>query len=210
MSSPSGEIVAGAMSNPPQARNVIGNQRLTAAVAALLLVVLAAEGITILAIGQLLAPHIVIGMLLVPLVVLKLASTGYRFARYYLRDHSYRAKGPPPLVLRATAPVTVLLTIGVLVTGVALLLHGPDSGRLLLLHKATFIGWLAFMGIHVLGHLRELPAAGADWRRHAPAARVTGSSVRILALAVAVAGGVVLGVASLSLAHSWLHFTGGG
>jgi len=61
------------------ARNVAGNQRLTAGAAILLLVALAAESVTVIAMGQLLAPHIVIGMLLIPLVILKLATTGYRF-----------------------------------------------------------------------------------------------------------------------------------
>ncbi len=43
---------------------VAGNARLTGAVAVALLVLLAAEGVTIPFIGQLLGPHIFIGMLL--------------------------------------------------------------------------------------------------------------------------------------------------
>ena len=35
-----------------------------------------------------------IGMVLIPPVALKLGSTGYRFARYYLGSPVYRAKGP--------------------------------------------------------------------------------------------------------------------
>ena len=65
---------------------VAGNARLTGGVAAALLVLLAAEGATIPFIGQLLGPHIFIGMLLIPPVLLKLGSTGYRFARYYSGD----------------------------------------------------------------------------------------------------------------------------
>src|SRR5436305_2688984 len=60
-----------------------GNERLTAASGAVLFLLLAAEGVTILSIGQLLSPHLFIGMLLIPPVALKLASTGWRFARYY-------------------------------------------------------------------------------------------------------------------------------
>ena len=150
-----------------------GNARLTSMTAVVLLVVLAAEGVTILSVGSLLAPHIFIGALLIPVVALKLGSTGYRFARYYAQDRSYREKGPPATWLRLIAPITVALTVAVLATGVALLLHGPDSGLLLLLHKASFIGWIGFMSLHVLGHLRELPAdATADWRSSLPAARV--------------------------------------
>src|SRR5579863_2660040 len=62
---------------------VESNARLTAATAAVLLVLLAAEGVTILRIHALLTPHVVIGMLLVPPILLKIGSTGWRFVRYY-------------------------------------------------------------------------------------------------------------------------------
>jgi hypothetical protein len=178
--------------------------------AALLLVALAAEGVTILSVGSMLAPHIFIGVLLVPIVALKIASTGYRFVRYYTNVPAYREKGPPPAWLRAIGPVTVALTVAVLATGVVLLLHGPDSGLLFNLHKASFIGWVAFMSLHVLGHIREVPRdATADWRRSAAAARVAGSSARVLALAISVSAGVVLAFAALSLDGPWMHFHGG-
>ena len=61
-----------------------GNRRLTATTGAVLLVLLAAEGATLIAIRPLLSVHIFLGVLLIPPVALKLASTGYRFARYYL------------------------------------------------------------------------------------------------------------------------------
>ncbi len=60
---------------------VAGNARLTGAVAVALLVLLAAEGVTIPFIGKWLGPHIFIGLMLIPPVALKLGSTGYRFAR---------------------------------------------------------------------------------------------------------------------------------
>ncbi len=187
-----------------------GNARLTSMTAVILLVALAAEGVTILSVGSLLAPHIFIGVLLIPVVALKLGSTGYRFVRYYTHDRAYREKGPPPAWLRIVAPITVALTVAVLATGVALLLHGPDSGLLLLLHKASFIGWIAFMSLHVLGHLREIPAdATADWRRSLPASRVAGSSARALALALSIGAGLCLAFYSLSLDGPWMAFHGG-
>src|SRR5205823_3919476 len=87
-----------------------GNERLTAASGAVLFLLLAAEGVTILSIGQLLSPHVFIGMLLIPPVALKLASTGWRFARYYRGTREYREKGPPLLPLRLLAPVVVAST----------------------------------------------------------------------------------------------------
>ncbi len=53
-----------------------GNERLTAATAAVLLVLLGLEGLTLLALGQLRTPHIFIGLLVIPPLLLKLASTG--------------------------------------------------------------------------------------------------------------------------------------
>jgi hypothetical protein len=170
---------------------------------------LAAEGITIVFVGQLLGEHIFIGVALIPPVLLKLGSTGYRFVRYYTKNPSYRARGAPPLILRASAPFTVGLTLLVLASGVALLIHGPDSGLLLLIHKVSFFVWFGFMTIHVLGHALRVPnLASADWRRATPESTVAGSSMRIVLVATALAAGLAIGAASLSLAGPWLNFSG--
>ena len=77
-------------SDPAPIRDgVAGNARLTGGAAAALLALLAAEGATVPFIGPLLGPHIFIGMLLIPPVLLKLGSTGYRFARYYSGNPAY-------------------------------------------------------------------------------------------------------------------------
>jgi hypothetical protein len=185
---------------------VAGNARLTGAVAVALLVLLAAEGVTIPFIGQLLGPHIFIGLLLIPPVALKLGSTGYRFARYYTHDDPYVRKGPPPAVLRVLAPGVVLTTLAVFGTGVALLFAGPPSDTLKFAHKLSFIAWVALMALHVLGHLLELPRlASADWRRYGPReARLAGAGLRASALAAAIAVGVGLGFLALSVGKPWL------
>jgi hypothetical protein len=185
---------------------VAGNARLTGAAAAALLVLLAAEGATIPFIGRLLGPHIFIGMLLIPPVVLKLGSTGYRFARYYTGSPTYVQKGPPLLVLRVLAPGVVLTTLALFGTGVALLIDGPPSNTLLFAHKASFIAWVALMTLHVLGHLLEVPSlASADWRRAGPPeARLAGAGLRTLSLATAILAGVALAVLTFSAAQPWL------
>lgn len=136
--------------------STIANSRLTAALGAVLLVLLAAEGATIPLIGELREEHVVIGLLLLAPVAAKLASTGYRFARYYLHDPAYVRKGPPPLALRLLAPGVIFTTVALLGTGVALELGG-ESDQLLFLHKASFVAWFALMGVHVLAHVAELP-----------------------------------------------------
>ncbi len=185
---------------------VAGNSRLTGGMAAILLVLLAAEGATILSIGALLKPHILIGMLLIPPVALKLGSTGYRFVRYYSGRSSYVRKGPPPLLLRLLAPGVVLSTVALFGTGVALLLAGPPSSTLIFFHKASFIAWVVLMTVHVLGHLLEVPRlASADWRRHGPReARLAGAGGRIALLGASLLAGVGLAAVSLSAASPWL------
>ena len=190
----------------PHTGGVAGNARLTGAVAVALLVLLAAEGLTIPFIGKWLGPHMFIGLLLIPPVALKLGSTGYRFARYYTNDQPYVRNGPPPTVLRVLAPGVVLTTLAVFGTGVALLFAGPPSNTLIFAHKLSFIAWVALMSLHVLGHLLDLPRlAGADWRRHGPReARLAGAGMRATALAAAIVVGVALGFLALSVGKPWL------
>ena len=184
---------------------VAGNSRLTGGMAVVLLVLLAAEGATIPFIGPLLQPHILIGMLMIPPVMLKLGSTGYRFTRYYAGTPAYVRKGPPPLLLRLLAPGVVLSTVVLFGTGVALLLAGPPSNTLVLAHKVSFIAWVALMTVHVLGHLLEIPRlALPDWRSSGPReARLAGAGLRISALGGSILAGVALALLAVSAAGSW-------
>jgi hypothetical protein len=186
---------------------VAGNARLTGAVAGALLVLLAAEGATIPFIGPLLGPHIFIGMLLIGPVALKLASTGYRFARYYTGSPPYVRKGPPNLALRVLAPGVVLTTLALFGTGVALLVAGPPSSTAIFAHKLSFIAWVALMTLHVLGHLFEVPALVlADWRRSGPPeARLAGAGGRAMALGLAILAGTALALLTYSAAGPWFQ-----
>jgi hypothetical protein len=184
---------------------VEANARLTASVAVVLFVLLAAEGVTILRIRPLLTPHVFIGMLLVPPVLLKVGSTTWRFARYYLGSPEYRRKGPPPLVLRLLGPLLVALTIVVFASGIALLL-APTAwhDRLLLLHKASFIVWIAAMVIHVLGHILDTARlAPRDWM-HRTRRQVRGAGLRQWSIVVSLALGFVLALITVPEIGRWL------
>jgi hypothetical protein len=185
---------------------VAGNARLTGSVAAALLVLLAAEGATIPFIGQLLGPHIFIGVLLIPPVLLKMGSTGYRFVRYYTGDEPYLRKGPPPLPLRLLAPGVVLTTLALFGTGVALAFEAPPSHTLAFAHKLSFIAWVALMTVHVLGHLVQVPPAiGADWLpRGYGGGPVRGAGQRTGVLLASILAGTALGLIGLSVAAAWL------
>jgi hypothetical protein len=189
----------------PTRDGVAGNARLTGGVAAALLVLLAAEGATIPFIDQLLGPHIFIGMLLIPPVLLKLGSTGYRFARYYSGNPAYVRKGPPNIALRVLAPGVVFSTLALFGTGVALLVAGPPSNTLMFAHKLSFIAWVALMTLHVLGHLLEVPAlALPDWRHSGSReAQLAGAGTRTMALGLAILAGTALALLTYSAAGPW-------
>ena len=188
-----------------------GSERLTAASGGLLIVLLAVIGVTILQLGPLLWVHLFVGMLLIGPLALKLASTGYRFVRYYTGDAIYRRKGPPPALLRAIAPIVVLSTVVVMASGVALLFAGPGArDSLLPIHKLSFIVWGAFTALHVLAHLPRVPAAlradyggGAEWGEPLP-----GRRGRSLALAGALVAGLVLAVLVIPEFGPWLSSSG--
>ena len=190
---------------------VDGNERLTAATGVVLVVLLAALGITILSIGPLIWWHVLLGMLLIPPVLLKLGSTGWRFARYYSGEPQYVHRGPPLLPLRLMAPLVVAATLAVFATGVALLVAGPGGGVLVGLHKASFVVWLAVTAVHVLAHLRTVPGlVAADWRGRAvpPETRVPGTFWRRLLLAGTIVAGAVLAIATVRYAQPWVHWFG--
>jgi len=182
-----------------------GNARLTGSTGVLLLVLLAVEGFTILFIRSLISMHVFVGLLLLPPVALKLASTGWRALRYYTGSRQYVQRGPPHPVMRlVVAPVVVLSTVVLLATGIAMLAVAPRGGPLLGLHKASFVVWLAATGIHVLVYLPCLPRlATADLRR---GTRVRSAWLRLGLVAASVAAGALLAVSALHLATPWLDW----
>jgi hypothetical protein len=190
-----------------------GNERLTSTVGAILIVLLAAIGVTIIRIGQLLSVHLFVGMLLIGPLALKLASTGYRFVRYYTHDAPYVRKGPPPMPLRLLAPLVVLSTLVVFASGVILLFVGPGArGTWFPIHKISFFAWVAFIAIHVLAHLPEVAhALQADYGREARRGSTTqwsgelnGRAGRALSLGGALAFGAVLAIVVIPQFGPWL------
>jgi hypothetical protein len=184
-----------------------GNERLTAATGAVLIVLLAVIGLTIISLTRLLWIHLFVGMLLIGPLVLKLSSTGYRFARYYTANQRYRRKGPPPMPLRVIAPIVVASTLVVFASGVALLFIGPSSRDTLLpIHKISFFAWVAVMAVHVLAHLPAMARAlQSDYSGPALGAhRTPGRDGRALALLGALVAGVVLAILVIPQFDPWL------
>lgn len=178
-----------------------GNELLTGTTAAVLTGLLLAEGLTILQLRGLLGAHMFIGLALIPPLALKLASTGYRFVRYYAGSRLYRDKGPPHILLRALAPVLVVTTIGIFVTGVVLLGTGHKAGAILEAHKVFFILWAVVFAVHFLAYAPRVARSVAAGLRHAE--RVPGTGLRWMLVAAATGGGMALAIALLPTIDAW-------
>jgi hypothetical protein len=197
-----------------------GNERLTAMTGALLVILLAVEGYTILRIGRLLTLHVFLGMLLIGPVTLKAGSVLYRFARYYAGSEPYRRKGPPAPLLRVIGPINMLLTACVLGSGIMLAVSGPGyygggASGWLELHRLSFLAWLFFMAIHVLAYVSRLPRLLAAEVRgvsgQADASRPTrramevlgGRGTRVALLVASLLAGLVIALLTVHLAGKW-------
>lgn len=185
-----------------------GNERLTAAAGAVLLVLFAAEGFTILSIHQLITVHFFLGMLLIGPVLLKAASVCYRFFRYYTGVLEYRRKGPPAPLLRLLGPAVLGTSLGVLGTGVMLAVDRSAAGPWLFLHKACFVLWFGAMTVHVLAYVWRLPGLiGADLAGHRDAGRarqvLAGRPARWLLLTASLLAGLVIALSTVHLAAPW-------
>jgi hypothetical protein len=198
---------------------VAGNERLTAMTGFALLVLFAAEGITILRVHQLLTMHFFVGMLLVGPVALKVGATGYRFVRYYAGAAPYVRKGPPAPLMRLLGPLVLGTSLAVLSTGVALAVTGPGNSQWIFLHKASFVLWFGVMTIHVLVYAPRLPRlllggqvparagggrAGIERTGAGRAGAVlAGRAVRWLLLTASLACGLLIAAATLHLTTRW-------
>lgn len=194
-----------------------GNALLTAWTALVLLVGSLAELLTLFDVNGLLSWHVAIGALLVPPALLKTVSTGWRIVRYYAGSPTYRQAGPPPLLLRLLGPLVVVSTLGLLGSGVLLVVLGePRAHRPLVdllgfrvdwvtLHQGFFAVWVMATGLHLLG--RIVPALRITLAAPHGSA-VPGSWARWLVLALAAASAAALAVALVHADGSWIGSRG--
>lgn len=187
-------------------RNPAGNERLTAAVGLLVIAPALAEVATIvLGVHSFMSVHVFVGLALIPAVALKLASTGWRFARYYTRAREYVELGPPQLAMRLLAPLFVAATVVLFGSGVAMgFLHGPALQLARRLHGPASVIWLVLLALHVLVYLGRAARRAADDAVPARRKLVRGGAGRVYALAAAAVAGVVLGAATVPSQHRWV------
>jgi hypothetical protein len=190
---------------------IAGNERLTAATGAVLLAMLAVEGITVLSLDQLFPIHIAVGLALIPVVLLKLGSTAYRMVRYYVGTEPYRSRGAPELWLRLMGPVLGVSAVAVLASGVSLIAFGR-GGALGGIHNVSAVIFGVAVGIHTLAHLKSLPQLlRGDRPRRSP---VPGAGRRWIAVAISLLTGAALASAVIAAdpaatTHHHHHHDGG-
>lgn len=197
----------------PSTGGPAGNARLTAWTGLILLVLSVAELVTLINVGALISWHIVIGTLLVPPALLKTGSTGWRIVRYYRRNPDYHHAGPPPMLLRILGPGVVASTLGLLASGLVLILLGQDSSHTVLvtalgqrvdwltLHQGLFIVWAVLTGLHLLGRL--VPALQLTVMTKHATTTVDGMRLRTAVLLGSVAVAAVAAVLVLAASGSW-------
>lgn len=161
--------VPGGSHQRPGDTEVEGNARLTASTGLVLLVLFAVQvGTVVASVKSHLTPHVVVGLLLVPPLVVKLGAVSWRFVRYYQRDPAYQRKGPPTPALRILGPALLLTTVSLFVSGITLLLaptaFGGPRGAMFYVHDGSFYLWTLLLVGHLAGHRRDLRRlALRDW-----------------------------------------------
>jgi hypothetical protein len=183
-----------------------GNERLTAAVGVLVLAPVLIEAATVLlGVHTFMSLHVFVSLALIPAVALKLATTGWRFARYYTRSRAYRALGPPQVAMRMLAPLFVAATVVLFGSGVAMgLLHGHALQIARDLHGPASVIWLPLLGLHVLVYLRRALRRTAQDILPAKRKPVRGTTARAYAIAAVVVVGLLLGAAAVPAQHRWI------
>lgn len=183
------------------------NQRLTAVNGLLLYALLTAIAATVVDVRKLLAEHYLVGFVLIPPLVLKFGSTGYRFFRYYSGSALYRQMGAPPAILRfIVAPVLVVSTLMVFASGLELWLFGLRFGSVwILAHTLSAVVMMFAVSAHLVAHIgRSARVLGDDL-----AARTTAGLSRESLIAASLAAGAVLAIASLLYASPFSASVGG-
>lgn len=188
---------------------VVGNERMTALVGAVLLVLILIELVSAAILRVLLSVHIFVGMLLVGPLAVKIGSTFYRFLRYYTRSPAFVRRGPPRLVLRVLAPLLIATTLVVIGSGIGLVALGPRSaGPLLPLHGFSTLIWLPLLAIHVFAYIWRVPRLVADdWSNPSGRSLVPGRGRRLGVNFGVLMLGVLAAILLLPVATPWIAWS---
>ncbi len=173
------------------------NLRLTSYSGLVLLLLLALVYLTGVFFSPLRQVHFAIGFAIIPLLVVKLSSTGWRAANYYLRREPYGSGGPPQLIPRLLAPLLVASAIVATITGVVLWLLGRQRGGWATLHTDSVVVLAIVLAMHTITYIQRAVRASAG---SLEAVEIT-SQERVMLWALAVA--LVAAVLAIGLEPPW-------
>lgn len=175
--------------HPRRAPQVVGNLILTSHAGLIILFGLVLLYLSGLAFAPLRPMHFAIGFALIPLLVVKLCSTGWRAIRYYFGRGAYRAAGPPWLLPRLIAAPLAAAVVLATISGVVLWAEGTDHGTWAAVHTVSVIALAVLALVHLAVYLRK--AARASATSLAATAVNRPEKVIVWALLAALVGGAI-------------------
>ena len=168
---------------------------------------LVAELLTVPFISRLVAWHIVIGVVIVPLLAGKIVYSSLRFLRYYRGDLDYVRAGAPWFPLRVLSPFLVVTTVLVVASGIELAIAGPTSFSGTFLAPAHFLlsaVWFLLVVFHAIAYARRSAYSSLqDIRHRIRLPRGESSRLRVVALALTILIGAAIATQFSASIKKW-------
>lgn len=147
--------------HPRRTQQVIGNLILTSHAGLIILFGLVLLYLSGLAFTPLRPVHFALGFALIPILVVKLASTAWRAISYYFHRDAYRAAGAPWLLPRTLALPLSAAAVLATASGVVLWSQGTDHGIWATIHTDSVIALGGIVLVHLAVYLRKAVRASA-------------------------------------------------
>jgi hypothetical protein len=183
--------------HPGRSVPVAGNLILTSHAGLVILFFLVLLYFTGLEFAPLRGVHFGLGFALIPILLVKLGSTGWRAVNYYFDRDPYRAAGPPWLLPRIMALPLTLCAIAATISGVVLWAEGTDRGTWATVHIYSVISLAVVVVVHLVIYTRK--AYRASTRSLEETKTTKQERVMVWALLVA----LVVGSAAVGLEPTW-------
>jgi hypothetical protein len=183
--------------HPRRSVPVAGNLILTSHAGLVILFFLILLYFTGLEFAPLRGVHFGIGFALIPLLLVKLGSTGWRAVNYYFDRDPYRAAGPPWLLPRIMALPLTLFAVLATISGVVLWAEGTDRGTWATVHIYSVIALAVVVVLHLAIYTRK--AFRASTRSLEETKTTKQERMMVWALLVA----LVVGSAAVGLEPTW-------
>ena len=183
--------------HPKRSFPVAGNLILTSHAGLVILFFLVLLYFTGLEFTPLRVVHFGLGFALIPILLVKLGSTGWRAVNYYFDRDPYRAAGPPWLLPRIMALPLTACAVAATISGVVLWATGTDRGTWATIHIYSVLSLAVVVVVHLAIYTRKAFRASS---RSLEQTKTT-QQERIMVWALLVA--LVVGSAAVGLEPTW-------